>query len=173
MSTVGSVNDSAKKLQTVASAQGTLFKVQVARFVRSLVFAIASLIFAGTAVGVLHYAIFSALHPIHGRVLAALFVAGGDFVLAFLFFRFAAAEPQETEVERLARQVSQASLESLGQDIDEVRGELSEVVGGISDLRDTVRMFRRLVQAPFQLLSSLLFDGLKQSMSQQSSKQEE
>lgn len=165
MNTSGSVNDSVKKVQTVVSAQGTLLKVQAARVVRSIVLSVVSLVFAGTAIAVLHYAIFSALHPIHGRVLAALFVGGGDLLLAFLFFRIATADAKETELERLARQVSQASMESLGQDLEEVKGDLREVVGSINDLRDMLGMVRRLVQAPLQVLSSVIFDSLKQRRS--------
>jgi Putative Actinobacterial Holin-X, holin superfamily III len=161
----GGIQDSVRKLQSIGKAQGILLRGQVRRVVRTIVFSILSLVFFILAIGGLHYAAFAALERSYGSVTSALLVGGGDLLLAVVLLFLGQSSPSDTEAEQLARELTQASLESLGQDVDDVREELREFVGDIRLIRDAVGFVRTLLGAPLQLILQLFSLGKKSERS--------
>lgn len=164
----GGIQDSVKKVQSIAKAQTILLRGQVRQVARTILFSILSLVFFVLAIGGLHYAAFAALDESLGTVTSALLVGGGDLLLAIVLLFIGQSSSGDTEAEQLARELTQASLDSLSQDIEDVREELREFLGDVRLIRDAVGLVRSLFGAPFQLLLQLLSLGKSDRKSNES-----
>lgn len=152
-------SESLKRVQLILKAQKTVAKAQVRRTLRALALAILSLTFLISAAAALHLAGYIALQASYGSVRAALIVGAVDFFLATALLLGALSSPPESDVEQLAREVTQASLESLGDDVEDLRDEFRGLIGDVRHLRDAVSLVRSVFGAPLQMLFRYVFDG--------------
>ena len=92
--------------------------------------------------GMANLAGFFALVPAWGDVYAALGIAAGDFVLAFLLLNWARGLQPGPEIE-LAREVSHAAQAEIEAQTAEVQAEIKHLRNEVLSVRDTLGGFAR------------------------------
>ena len=132
-----------------------LAKSQARRSARQLVIAAVGLVFALLAVTVFNFAAYMSLDLALGPIKAGLIVGAADLLLAALFFRTAFNETSDSDEEKLAREISEMSLSSLGEDMDEIRQEMSRFTADVRRIRSTIHSVTTPIQGMLRLFMHL------------------
>lgn len=132
------MTDPINKVQILIRSEITLLRLQTKRMATQTGFRVVALIFAILALAMLTFAGYQALVEPFGPVMAALFVALVDGILALLLLFISQHVGNYREQERALKEVREMAYSELNADFEEFKGGVDQVTDDVKRIRDNI-----------------------------------
>ena len=132
------MTDPINKIQILIRSEIALRRLQTKRMATQTGFRVVALIFAILALAMLTFAGYQALVEPFGPVMAALFVALVDGILALLLLFISQHVGNFREQERALKEVREMAYSELNADFEELRNGVDKVTDDVKRIRDNI-----------------------------------
>lgn len=132
------MTDPINKIQILIRSEIALLRLQAKRMAMQTGFRVVALIFVLCALGMLTFAGYQALAKPFGSVMAALFVALFDGILALLFLCLSQYVGNNAEQERVIKEIREMAYYELNADFEEFKGEVDQVSEDVKRIHDNI-----------------------------------
>lgn len=132
------MTDPINKIQILIRSEIALLRLQTKRMATQTGFRVVALIFAILALAMLTFAGYQALVEPFGSVMAALFVALVDGILALLLLFISQHVGNYREQERALKEVREMAYSELNADFEELKDGVDQVTDDVKRIRDNI-----------------------------------
>ena len=126
------------KIQLLLRAELALFRIQTKRKATQTCFKIVALVFVLLALAMLTVAGYQALAYMLGSVIAAFIIAVVYGVLALILLLISHSIGNNTEQEKLVKEVRELAYKELGSDVDKVKAGVDQVTEDVKRIHDNI-----------------------------------